>query len=287
MQRAAARGRRAGRLVLDRHPGRLSLHDRQSAHRLVLQDAARRAPGRPIDPLRARPRARRLLLHQRDDLHARTERGLRPLGVTRQRRDGRGTTCCRCSRRSKTISTAPTRCTAWAASCASKTARVRWEILEAWRDAAEECGIPKIREFNRGDNFGSAYFQMNQKRGVRWSATKAFLRPALVASESDGHHACARRARADRQHDGGPRAEGIEFAHPRDGRCFAQADGETILAAGSIGSPQLLQLSGVGPAALLAARGITPVHDARRCRREPARPSSDPDAVQGEEHLAR
>ena len=44
-----------------------------------------------------------------------------------------------------------------------------WEILDAWRDAAEECGIPKIDEFNRGDNFGNAYFQMNQRRGVRWS----------------------------------------------------------------------------------------------------------------------
>jgi choline dehydrogenase len=57
--------------------------------------------------------------------------------------------------------------------------RVRWEILDAWRDAAQECGIPKIAEFNRGDNFGNAYFHMNQKRGVRWSATKAWLRPAL------------------------------------------------------------------------------------------------------------
>ena len=55
--------------------------------------------------------------------------------------------------------------------------RVNWEILDAWRDAAEECGIPKIAEFNRGDNFGNAYFQMNQRRGMRWSATKAYLRP--------------------------------------------------------------------------------------------------------------
>ena len=57
--------------------------------------------------------------------------------------------------------------------------RVRWDILDAWRDAAAECGIPKVEEFNRGDNFGCAYFQMNQKRGRRWSATNAFLRPAL------------------------------------------------------------------------------------------------------------
>ena len=139
--------------------------------------------------------------------------------------------------------------------------RVRWEILEAWRDAAEECGIPKIREFNRGDNFGSAYFQMNQKRGVRWSATKAFLRPALSRPNLTViTHALVERVKIDVR-NGLRRAEGIEFTHPREGRCFAQAAGETILAAGSIGSPQLLQLSGVGPAALLAAHGIAPLHD--------------------------
>ena len=139
--------------------------------------------------------------------------------------------------------------------------RVRWEILEAWRNAAEECGIPKIREFNRGDNFGSAYFQVNQRRGVRWSATKAFLRPVLSRPNlTVMTQALVERVRIETK-DGIPRAAGIEFAHPRDGRCFAQAAGETILAAGSIGSPQLLQLSGIGAPALLAARGITPVHD--------------------------
>ena len=139
--------------------------------------------------------------------------------------------------------------------------RLRWEILEAWRDAAEECGIPKIREFNRGDNFGSAFFQMNQKRGVRWHATKAFLRPALSRPNLTViTHALVERVRMGRS-DGALRAEGIEFAHARDGKCFAQADVETILAAGSIGSPQLLQLSGVGPAPLVASQGITPVHD--------------------------
>ena len=64
--------------------------------------------------------------------------------------------------------------------------RVSWEILDAWREAAEQCGIPKIAEFNRGDNFGNAYFQMNQRRGRRWSATKGFLRPVLKRAESHG-----------------------------------------------------------------------------------------------------
>ena len=139
--------------------------------------------------------------------------------------------------------------------------RVRWEILEAWRDAAEECGIPKIREFNRGDNFGSAYFQMNQRRGVRWSATKAFLRPVLSRSNLTViTNALVERVRIGRR-NGALRAEGVEFAHQHDGRMFAEARRETILAAGSIGSPQLLQLSGVGPAGLLSAHGITPLHD--------------------------
>src|SRR5262249_49233681 len=57
--------------------------------------------------------------------------------------------------------------------------RVRWDIIDAWREAAAECGIPSISSFNGGDNFGCAYFQMNQKRGRRWSATRAFLRPVL------------------------------------------------------------------------------------------------------------
>jgi choline dehydrogenase len=139
--------------------------------------------------------------------------------------------------------------------------RVRWEILEAWRDAAEECGIPKIHEFNRGDNFGSAYFQMNQRRGRRWGATKAFLRPVLSRPNLTViTNALVERVRIGRR-DGALRAEGVEFIDQGAGRTFAEARRETILAAGSVGSPQLLQLSGVGPAGLLSARGITPLHD--------------------------
>jgi choline dehydrogenase len=139
--------------------------------------------------------------------------------------------------------------------------RLRWEVLEAWRDAAEECGIPKIPEFNRGSNFGSAFFQMNQKRGVRWHATKAFLRPVVSRPNlTVVTHALVERVRV-RTTDGTLHAEGVEFSHPRDGKCFAQARRETILAAGSIGSPQLLQLSGIGPAALLSAKNVATVLD--------------------------
>ena len=162
--------------------------------------------------------------------------------------------------------------------------RVRWEILEAWRDAAEECGIPKIREFNRGDNFGSAYFQMNQKRGVRWSATKAFLRPVLSRPNLTViTHALVERVRIDVR-NGRRRAEGSSSRIRAMADASRRRAGETILAAGTIGSPQLLQLSGVGPAALLAAHGIAPRPRAPRRRREPARSSADPHAVQGQEH---
>src|SRR5579859_215216 len=139
--------------------------------------------------------------------------------------------------------------------------RVNWEILDAWRDAAAECGIPKIEEFNRGDNFGNAYFQMNQKRGVRWSNTKAFLRPVMHRQNLTvitGAHV----ERIRLQNMGMlRRATGVEFRLGPRGRQIAEARREVILAAGSIGSPQILQLSGVGPAALLKEHGIEVEHN--------------------------
>ncbi len=70
--------------------------------------------------------------------------------------------------------------------------RVRWDIIDAWREAAAECGIPPVKMFNGGDNFGCAYFQMNQRRGRRWSASHAFLRPALQRKNSAAAGAGAR-----------------------------------------------------------------------------------------------
>lgn len=138
--------------------------------------------------------------------------------------------------------------------------RVSWEILDAWREAAAECGIPKIDEFNRGDNFGNAYFQMNQKRGVRWSASKAFLRPVAHRDNltviTDAH---VHRLRLEAR-DGRRRATGIEVE--LQGRLQAVgARRAVIMAAGSIGSPQIMQLSGIGPGALLQQHGIDVVHD--------------------------
>jgi choline dehydrogenase len=140
--------------------------------------------------------------------------------------------------------------------------RVRWEILDAWRDAAEQCGIPKIAEFNRGDNFGNAYFQMNQRRGVRWSATKGFLRPVLSRSNLAVRTGALVERVAIETRDGVPRATGVVVRFEGDGVRTVRARREVLLAAGSIGSPQLLQLSGVGPTALLRQHGIDVVADA-------------------------
>ena len=136
--------------------------------------------------------------------------------------------------------------------------RVNWEILDAWRDAAEEVGIPKIEEFNRGDNFGNAYFQMNQRSGRRWSAARAFLDPARKRKNltvmTQAH--VQRINFTDAQPLG---AEGVTVRLPSGEQTFT-ADREVILASGSIASPQLLQVSGVGHPELLQQHGITPVH---------------------------
>jgi choline dehydrogenase len=140
--------------------------------------------------------------------------------------------------------------------------RVRWEILDAWRDAAEECGIPKVEEFNRGDNFGNAYFHMNQRGGVRWSATKAFLRPALSRSNLKVITKAHTRKVLVETIDGTKRAVGIDLVVEGEGEGTARARKAVILAAGSIGSPHLLQLSGIGPADVLRRFGIPVVHEA-------------------------
>ena len=139
--------------------------------------------------------------------------------------------------------------------------RVRWEILDAWRDAAAECGIPKVEEFNRGDNFGNAYFHMNQKGGVRWSASKAWLREALKRPNLKLVMHAHTRGLVIEEKDGRKRAVGVDLTVKGEGETSARARREVILAAGSIGSPQILQLSGIGPARVLKETGIPITHD--------------------------
>jgi len=136
--------------------------------------------------------------------------------------------------------------------------RLSWEILDAFREAMGEAGMPKIGDFNRGDNEGSGLFEVNQKRGIRWNASKAFLRPAMGRSNLT----VLTNAQARRLRLAGRIAEGVEFSRGGE-ELFAAARIETVLAAGSIGSPQLLQLSGIGPAALLREHGIGVAHESR------------------------
>lgn len=139
--------------------------------------------------------------------------------------------------------------------------RVNWEILDAWREAAEECGIPKITEFNRGDNFGNAYFQMNQRRGKRWSATSAYLKPAM--SRPNLHvitHAQVEKLELESQ-NGCQRATGVTVCLNGKETVQFKARREVLLSAGAIGSPQILQLSGIGPGELLQEHGIEVKHE--------------------------
>jgi choline dehydrogenase len=133
--------------------------------------------------------------------------------------------------------------------------RVRWDIIDAWREAAAECGIPPVKVFNRGDNFGCAYFQMNQKRGRRWSATNAFLRPAMHRANLT----VMTQASVLKLNFEGRDCKGVDFVH-RNEKFAVEARRETILAAGAIGSPQLLQVSGIGSEKLLGPMGIPLVH---------------------------
>jgi choline dehydrogenase-like flavoprotein len=139
--------------------------------------------------------------------------------------------------------------------------RVSWEILDAWRDAAEECGIPRIAEFNCGDNLGNAYFQMNQRRGRRWSVSKAFLQPVQHRSNLTVMTDAQVSRVLIESRDGRRRATGVELRQSAgDGRRIG-ARREVILAAGAIGSPQILQLSGIGSVRLLQGRGVPLVHE--------------------------
>jgi choline dehydrogenase-like flavoprotein len=134
--------------------------------------------------------------------------------------------------------------------------RVKFDIIEAVRDAAEEHGIPKVNDFNCGDNEGSCYFHVNQKRGRRWSAARGFLKPVLNRQNLKLEvNVLAERILFD-----GKRAAGVVYRQNGVEKT-AKVRGEVILAAGSLGSPQLLMLSGVGPAAHLQERGVPVVLD--------------------------
>ena len=134
--------------------------------------------------------------------------------------------------------------------------RLRWDLLDAFRDAAAQAGIPKVADFNQGNNEGVGYFQVNQRRGWRVSSATAFLRPVL----SRKNLTVMTEAQAERVLLEGRRATGVALRRAGvAGTVMARR--EVILSAGAIGSPQLLQLSGIGPGALLQAHGVPVLHD--------------------------
>ena len=135
--------------------------------------------------------------------------------------------------------------------------RLRWDLLEAFVEACVQTGIPRTADFNRGDNFGVGYFEVNQRRGIRWNAAKAFLRP--VASRPNlvvRTDALVERVTLD-----GRRCTGLVY-RVRGGRHEVRAAHEVVLAAGAVNTPALLELSGIGRPDVLAAAGIPLVHGA-------------------------
>jgi choline dehydrogenase len=138
--------------------------------------------------------------------------------------------------------------------------RLQWKILDAFQAAAKEVGIPNTDDFNRGDNEGCGYFEVNQKSGVRWNTAKAFLRPAMRRGNLTIMTGCHVEKLVMEKGPHGLRCTGVEFTG--GGRAWtARATQETLLSAGAIGSPQILQLSGLGSATLLQQHGIQPVAD--------------------------
>jgi choline dehydrogenase len=142
--------------------------------------------------------------------------------------------------------------------------RLRWDVLDAFAQAAQQAGIPHSEDFNRGDNEGVGYFHVNQRAGIRWNAAKAFLRPAQQKRRNLQVWTGAQIGRVlTDTHDGALVATGIE-ALPVEGGAPVQArmapGGEVILSTGAIGTPQILQLSGIGDPELLSRLGIAVRH---------------------------
>ncbi|TAM48664.1 MAG: choline dehydrogenase [Burkholderiaceae bacterium] len=140
--------------------------------------------------------------------------------------------------------------------------RLRWDILDAFSQAAQQAGIAATDDFNRGNNEGVGYFAVNQRAGWRWNAAKAFLRPTCDERPNVEVWTSAQVVRLlfEATADGRPRCTGAQVRAGGE-NVTATAGREVILCAGSIGSPQILQLSGIGPAELLKRVGVPVVTD--------------------------
>jgi choline dehydrogenase len=140
--------------------------------------------------------------------------------------------------------------------------RLRWDVLDAFSHAAQQAGIPATDDFNSGNNEGVGYFEVNQKGGWRWNTAKAFLRPTCYGRSNFEMwtNAQATRLIVETQANGSRRCTGVEVWTGK-AMVTVHATREVVLSAGAVNSPQLLQLSGIGPAALLRQYGIDVVHE--------------------------
>lgn len=132
--------------------------------------------------------------------------------------------------------------------------RLHWDVLDDWMEAAAQEGLPKVTDFNRGNNEGVGYFRVNQRRGWRMNTAKAFLRTTMGQGLRVETHAHTRRVLLE-----SGRCVGVEYE--QNGEVKTARAGEVILSAGAIGSPQILQLSGIGPGDLLQKHGIAVQHE--------------------------
>ncbi|SFB13462.1 choline dehydrogenase [Poseidonocella pacifica] len=140
--------------------------------------------------------------------------------------------------------------------------RLRWDVLDSFADAAEQAGIEKTDDFNSGDNAGVGYFDVNQRSGWRWNTSKAFLRPAKGRRNlTVWTEAQVEKLTFHTDADGVLRCTGAQVNH-KGQVMTVTARRETVLSAGAINSPQILQLSGIGPASLLQSHGIGVLRDA-------------------------
>jgi len=136
--------------------------------------------------------------------------------------------------------------------------RASWEVLDAFCDAAVECGIRRTADFNGGDNEGVGHFQVTQRNGRRMSTARAFLKPVRKRQNLE----IVSKAHANRIVLDGRRAVGVNYIR-NDHPATVRARREVIMSAGTIGSPQLLMLSGIGPSGLLAEHGVPTALDLR------------------------
>jgi len=140
--------------------------------------------------------------------------------------------------------------------------RLSWGVLDAFAQAAQQAGVPASADFNQGNNEGVGYFEVNQKSGWRWNTAQAFLRPTCYGRPNFELWTQAQVARLviETDADGGKRCTGVKVW---DGHQLvtATATREVALSAGSIGSAQILQLSGIGAANNLKQNGVEVMHD--------------------------